>query len=713
MGPIRSLEGQLIGFTVFEIDMAPIYELIQDTTGLGETGETLIAKKDGDQALFLNPLLHDPDAALKRNIGLGERQAIPVQKALKGGSGSGISIDYRGQEVIAAWRYLPLLDWAMVAKIDLAEAFKPVAALRDFVLILAIAVMVLSIGVAFIVAKSISEPILNLQAGVEEVGKGNLDHRVATDAKDEIGQLGRAFDQMTVQLKAVTASRDELDKEIKERKKTEKELQKIMSEVDERIKELNCFFGISRLVERRGLNLEEILQGIVDLIPPAWQYPENTCANINLKDQEFRTGNFKETQWGLTQSIVVNDKAVGTLVVYYLEERPESDEGPFLKEERNLINSIAERIGRIIERNRAQNALVESEERFRELVEHSLTGISIIQDNQIVYQNPEQERLLGALPRPIKFADTDSIHPDDFNKVNAFYQKISTGNLPFGAMDFRFYPPGEKVSRSNLKWVQCQASRIEYLGKDAILVNMMDMTKAKELEHLLTIQDKMASLGRVAAGIAHEIRNPLSGINIYLNTLKKLHHKAGSEEKVEQILQHVNSASHKIESVIRRVMDFAKPSEPKLTLIDINQPITDAVNLTAVTMRKSGVNLQKQLADDLPPTYADSNLIEEMVLNLLNNAAEAMKSMEEGKKIIVTTSEDSDRIIVRVSDSGPGVPSEIRDKIFDPYFTTRPEGTGIGLSLSHRIITDHGGSLTVADSDLGGAEFRIEIPIKQ
>ncbi|MGD8716886.1 MAG: ATP-binding protein, partial [Desulfobacterales bacterium] len=691
----------------------PIYELIQDTTGLGETGETLIAKKDGDQALFLNPLRHDPDAALKRNIGLGERQAIPVQKALKGGSGSGISIDYRGQEVIAAWRYLPLLDWAMVAKIDLAEAFKPVAALRDFVLILAIAVMVLSIGVAFIVAKSISEPILNLQAGVEEVGKGNLDHRVATDAKDEIGQLGRAFDQMTVQLKAVTASRDELDKEIKERKKTEKELQKIMSEVDERIKELNCFFGISRLVERRGLNLEEILQGIVDLIPPAWQYPENTCANINLKDQEFRTGNFKETQWGLTQSIVVNDKAVGTLVVYYLEERPESDEGPFLKEERNLINSIAERIGRIIERNRAQNALVESEERFRELVEHSLTGISIIQDNQIVYQNPEQERLLGALPRPIKFADTDSIHPDDFNKVNAFYQKISTGNLPFGAMDFRFYPPGEKVSRSNLKWVQCQASRIEYLGKDAILVNMMDMTKAKELEHLLTIQDKMASLGRVAAGIAHEIRNPLSGINIYLNTLKKLHHKAGSEEKVEQILQHVNSASHKIESVIRRVMDFAKPSEPKLTLIDINQPITDAVNLTAVTMRKSGVNLQKQLADDLPPTYADSNLIEEMVLNLLNNAAEAMKSMEEGKKIIVTTSEDSDRIIVRVSDSGPGVPSEIRDKIFDPYFTTRPEGTGIGLSLSHRIITDHGGSLTVADSDLGGAEFRIEIPIKQ
>jgi signal transduction histidine kinase len=310
-------------------------------------------------------------------------------------------------------------------------------------------------------------------------------------------------------------------------------------------------------------------------------------------------------------------------------------------------------------------------------VENSLTGISIVQDGQIVYQNLQQERLLGPLPRPIKFKDTESIHPDDVEKVNAFYQSISSGKLPIGAMDFSFYPPGEKASRSNMKWVHCQANLIEYLGKDAILVNIMDMTQAKELEHLLTIQDKMASLGRVAAGIAHEIRNPLSGINIYLNTLHKLHHKYGSEEKVKQILEQIQSASRKIESVIRRVMDFAKPGEPKLALTDINQPISEAIKLTAVTFRKSGINLEKVLADKLPSTYVDSNLIEEVVLNLLNNAAEAMKTMAEGKKIVVTTAAENDHIIVRVSDSGPGVPSEIRDQIFDPYFTTRSEGTGI------------------------------------
>jgi signal transduction histidine kinase len=158
-------------------------------------------------------------------------------------------------------------------------------------------------------------------------------------------------------------------------------------------------------------------------------------------------------------------------------------------------------------------------------------------------------------------------------------------------------------------------------------------------------------------------------------------------------------------------MDFAKPSEPKLTLIDINEPITDAINLTAVTMRKSGIKIEKSLADDLPRSYADENLIEEMVLNLLNNAAEAMKPMESGKKIVVATFVEGEQIIIRVSDSGPGVPQKIQDKIFDPYFTTKHEGTGIGLSLCHRIINDHGGSLAVSDSEIGGAEFQIEIPI--
>ncbi len=104
-------------------------------------------------------------------------------------------------------------------------------------------------------------------------------------------------------------------------------------------------------------------------------------------------------------------------------------------------------------------------------------------------------------------------------------------------------------------------------------------------------------------------------------------------------------------------------------------------------------------------------MIEQVVLNLITNAAEAMKNVDGAKQIKVTSSAENNRILVRISDSGPGVPLNLREKIFDPFYTTKSEGTGIGLSLSHRTITDHGGSLSVFESKWGGAEFVIDIPI--
>ena len=251
-------------------------------------------RKEEDAALFLNPLRHDPDAALKRKVVFGQNQAIPIQEALKGNIGHGFSVDYRGKKVIAVWRYIPLLDWGMVAKIDVSEAFEAATTQRNFLLILVLAVVILSILIAHLVAKSISDPILMLQKGSEEIGRGNLDSKIGTDAKDEIGRLGRSFDQMAEKLKIITASRDELDREVSERKKAEKALQKSMRKLDERVKELNCLFEISRLIEKRKLTFDEILQGIVDLIPPAWQYPEITCAKINLRGKRLRRAILKK-----------------------------------------------------------------------------------------------------------------------------------------------------------------------------------------------------------------------------------------------------------------------------------------------------------------------------------------------------------------------------------------------------------------------------------
>jgi signal transduction histidine kinase len=147
----------------------------------------------------------------------------------------------------------------------------------------------------------------------------------------------------------------------------EARLRGLTHDLIERIKELNCLYGISRLVEKENTSLDDILQGVVDLIPPAWQYPEVTCARISLKDRVFKTANFKEARWKQTDTITVNGKHAGTLEVYYLEERPFAYEGPFLKEERDLIHGIAERLGHIIESRTAETALKKSYSREKRL----------------------------------------------------------------------------------------------------------------------------------------------------------------------------------------------------------------------------------------------------------------------------------------------------------------------------------------------------------
>jgi len=144
------------------------------------------------------------------------------------------------------------------------------------------------------------------------------------------------------------------DSELKEclehRKRLEVELEKSTHDLRERVKELNLILGISKLVEERDFSLEDLLQGSVDLIPSAYYYPELTCARIILEDKEFRTENFRETSWKQTCEIKVHGKIIGTVDVFYLEAKQKRDEGVFLKEKRELINAVAERLGRIIER---------------------------------------------------------------------------------------------------------------------------------------------------------------------------------------------------------------------------------------------------------------------------------------------------------------------------------------------------------------------------
>ncbi len=214
--PVRDFKGAFIGEFVSEIDMSPIYTLITDTTGLGETGEVLIAKKDGDAVLFLSPLRHRPGAALTERIPFSQHRAYPAHRAVQGENGSGVTIDYAGREVLAAWQYIPLLRWGLVTKIGVDEAFAPVARLKFFIHGAGVVVVLIGIVLALWLSRTLTRPLLSLQRGAEAIAAGDLDHRVGTGAQDEIGQLSRSFDRMADSLVRDIAARKGVQARLRE-----------------------------------------------------------------------------------------------------------------------------------------------------------------------------------------------------------------------------------------------------------------------------------------------------------------------------------------------------------------------------------------------------------------------------------------------------------------------------------------------------------------
>ncbi len=375
-----------------------------------------------------------------------------------------------------------------------------------------------------------------------------------------------------------------------------------------------------------------------------------------------------------------------------------------------LFFIIAQNYQTEIRRYRAEQEVRDSESRFRSLVENSHTGIFIIQDDRIVYKNPEQERLFGPLPDNFNVTNFDKIYPDDVEAVKDFYQSVTSGRVNELSIEYRFYSMGEEKKEVSLSWVHVNASTIEYMGEKAILINMLDIARAKEMEALLGVKDKMTSLGHVAAGIAHEIRNPLSGITVLLDAIRERLSSVENSQEFIELINHGKTAAGKIEGVIKRVLDFSRPSTPQLKPGDINSVIEEAVMLSSVTMRKTGVRISTALDETLPDIMIDRQQIEQVIMNLITNASEALKKSDKDKSIKIATRFEQQSVIVKVSDSGPGISKLEAKKIFNPFYTTKSDGSGIGLSICQRIIADHKGTIAVSQSAAGGAEFSIRIP---
>jgi len=360
------------------------------------------------------------------------------------------------------------------------------------------------------------------------------------------------------------------------------------AEVDlrERIKELTCLYEIARLVPEPGRSLEEILQAIVELLPSAWLYPEIASARIILDDRSYSTSAFEKGISNLAAEIVVSGQRRGTVEVVYKEERPELDEGPFYKEERNLIDAVAKEVGIIIKRREA-----------------------------------EEEKL--------------------------------------------------------------------------------------KLQEQLRHADRLATIGQLAAGVAHELNEPLGNILGFAQLTKKY---PNLPEQVDQDIEKILKASLYARETVRKLLIFARLMPPKKTLINLNKVVEEGLYLFESRCMKEGIELVRDLSPDLPEVHADPSQINQILVNLLINALQAMPS---GGRLTLRTVHHPDQVSLIVEDTGMGMDEEVLKKIFTPFFTTKDvgQGTGLGLPVVHGIVTSHGGSIQVESQVNRGTRFEIQLPL--
>ncbi|MBW1971191.1 MAG: PAS domain S-box protein, partial [Deltaproteobacteria bacterium] len=318
-----------------------------------------------------------------------------------------------------------------------------------------------------------------------------------------------------------------IDRDITKRKRAEESLRKKTHDLDERVKELNCLYGISKIRERPDIAFEEMLQEIVDLIPSSWQHPEITCARILIGGQEYKTENFKETVWKQTSKIVVHGKRIGILEICYIEEKPEGDEGPFQKEERNLISAITERLGRVTEHKQVEGALRKAHDELERRVKERTRELEV-QKNGLKEINTAMTVLLKKREED-KTELEDNVLTNVKELVEPYFEKIKKTKLDDHQEAFL------SIIESNLKEIISPFTRkmsMKYLNLTPTEIRIANLIrhgssskKIAELQnvsprtidtHRKNIREQLTPTEKIyEERLAYRVREEISGLTFY------------------------------------------------------------------------------------------------------------------------------------------------------------------------------------------------------